>query len=277
MDTKHRAFHTNMSLASLLCLACGLAACTTTEADKGGGGGGDDGSGGGGGAIGSAETDGTLCPLPVQPMMTDFTYAGEGADTTAVNFGDSTTLSGTTYVYPTSGDYPVTSDVTDSNWHISGTLGDYTGFGLVFFNCSRLDASAYKGISFTISGSVPQGSQVTMRVATLNNAITSAWLLEHNDTEVKEGDPGRCVPTSGTNRYDQPTCADAAKNIPVTAEPTTVEVEWADFTGGKPEPGVTPGDIVRISWFFPPPTGAGTANPTPYEADIVIDDLSFIP
>jgi hypothetical protein len=82
-------------------------------------------------------------------------------------------------VYPTSGSWPITSDVTGNNWHISGTIGDYSGFGLGFDGCSRVDASAYRGISFTISGSVPMGNMVTLGMGTLNDTIAPSWLNAH--------------------------------------------------------------------------------------------------
>jgi hypothetical protein len=80
----------------------------------------------GGGSTGTGGTSagsGILCPV-LQALITDFTYAGT-ADTTQVRF---TNLGGGgEYVYPFSGgSYPLTSDVTQNNWHISGTIGDYS-------------------------------------------------------------------------------------------------------------------------------------------------------
>jgi hypothetical protein len=225
---------------------------------------------GAGGSSGSTQTDGVQCPVLTGALITDFT------DTSADGgAADSTTLAVGEHVYPTSGQYMVTSDVTQNNWHLSGTLGDYSGFGLDLINCSRIDASAYRGIQFTISGSVsaPSASIVTLGVGTLNNAISSDWLSSHGGSS---GGPGRCLPKSGTNQYDQPDCKDAKKDIPVTALPTVQRVLWTDFTGGNPEPGVTPTDIISIYWYFPNPTGVGTAAVVPYHADIVIDDLQFI-
>jgi hypothetical protein len=232
---------------------------------------------GAGGSTGFTGNDGVACPVLTNALITDFTYTPvDGGATDFVHFGDSSTLAGTESVYPASGNYPVTSDVTQSNWHLSGTLGDYSGFRLNIDNCSRIDASAYSGIQFTISGSVPQGNIVTLGMGTLKNTIASDWLIANADTGAKPSDPGRCVPTSGTSRYNQPTCADAKKDISVTATPTVVKVLWNDFTGGKPEPNVTPADITSIYWYFPNPTGVGTTSVVPYSVDIVIDDLQFI-
>ena len=276
------------SLLVMLCIGGALVACTTQEATPGGTGGkgaatGTGGSTAGtGGSVGSAETDGIMCPLPTAPLITNFTYVVGDAGATAtdtVHFGDSTTLGGSEFVYPTTGTYLVTSDVTQNNWHISGTLGDYSGFGLFFDNCNRVNASAYRGIQFTISGSVPQGGMITLGMGTLNNVIASSWLMSHGDTTAKVGDPGRCTPpVTAANKFVQTTCADATKAIPVTATPTVQQVLWNQFTGGKPDPlGVTPTDIISFYWFFPPPVGAGTPTPMTYPVDIVIDDLSFVP
>jgi hypothetical protein len=51
---------------------------------------------------------------------------------------------------------------------------------------------------------------------------------------------------------------------------------WTDFSGGKPETGVKPSDIISIHWFFPNPDGITSGSPTPYKVDLTLDDLSFI-
>jgi hypothetical protein len=232
---------------------------------------------GGGGAGGASSTgDGVAC-LPVTvPLITDFTYMADGGSTTSVQFGDdTTTFSGNEYVYPTSGSYVVTSDVTGNNWHISGTIGDYSGFGLSFDGCNDVDASAYKGISFTISGSVASGNFVTMDVGTLNDTVAASWLNAHGGTATA-GAPGSCIPISGTSVYSQASCADPTDTIPVTSTPTTINLMWSDFSGGKPEASVDPSGILTILWYFPPPLGAGTSSVMTYTADITIDDLKFI-
>ncbi len=233
--------------------------------------------GGGGGAGGASSTsDGVAC-LPVTvPLITDFTYAPDGGSTTSVHFGDdTTTFSGSEYVYPTVGAYQPSSDVTGNNWHISGTIGDYSGFGLSFDGCNRVDASAYRGISFTISGSVASGNFVRMDVGTLDDTPAASWLNANGSTVAPDA-PGRCLPTLGTNAYIQASCADPLDTIPVTSTPTTINVLWSDFSGGEPEASVDPSGILTILWFFPPPPGAGTSGVTPYNADITIDNLTFI-
>jgi hypothetical protein len=260
-------------------LACGLVACSSQETHSGGTGGSGGvgggttapaGTGGAGtaGTTGAVSTDGKLCLGPTQALITDFTYAG-GTDTTQVHFGDSTTLGGGEYVYPTGTDsYPLTSDMSASNWHISGTVGTYSGFGLYFDNCSRIDASAYTGISLKISGDAGPYGGVTFGVDTLEDSITAAWLNSHGSTGATN--PGRCTPPADPtlNQWSQSACANPTASIPVTATPVTQTVLWTDFSGGKPSD-VNPGDIIGIHWVF-------TWGGTPYPVDITIDDLSFV-
>ena len=277
MNTILRVGTISGSLLAVLYLGGGPVACTTQEAGGTGGsvgtGGSTVGSGGSGGAgtTGSAATDGTAC-LPIgTALITDFTYAPSDASATAtdkVRFGTSGTLEGGTAVW-TNATTPLTSDVTQNNWHISGNIENYSGFNLYFDNCSRIDASAYKGISFKISGSLGGGSLV-MGIGTLNDAVAASWLISKGDTNAKATDPGRCLPTSGTNKYDQQTCADSTKAISVTTTLTPVSLTWTDFTGGKPVSYVEPKDIISIYWYFVWSSGS-------YPVDIVIDDLTFIP
>lgn len=283
-----------LSLVVLL-VGGGLVACTSQAVSTGTGGSVGTGSGGstssggttgsGGTAGGYATNSGVLCPTPAQALITNFTYTpGEAGTnpTDSVHFGDdSTTFSGSEYVYPTSGDWVITSDVTGGNWHIKGTVGTYSGFGLSFDSCSRLDASAYSGISFTLGGTVgapgTAANTITMGIGTLPDTIAASWLDTHGvDGGTGTVPPGACVPTSGTNQYSQSTCADPTEVIAVPATATLQTLTWASFTGGKPMP-VVPSDILTVYWFFPPPAGAGTTTPTTYTVDITIDDLTFTP
>ena len=234
--------------------------------------------GGGDGGATITGDDGTLCPTPAAPLITDFTYAapeGGTASTTEVHFGSGYgVLAGGEYVYPTSGTSPLTSDVSQSNWHISGTVGDYSGFGLYFDECNRLDASKYHGISFKISGALGstngQPNNLTLSVGTLNDTLAPAWINTHGGNST---DPGRCIPTSGTSQYAEEGCSNPTETIVVTDTPTVVNILWSDLVGGSPEVNVaTPSEITHISWTLP-----WTSGGTPYPVDFVIDDLSFIP
>lgn len=243
-----------------------------------------------------------VCPaLQQAPLLTDFTFAVPGAaDAGATDggaadaapnpapvanpmlgidamFGDFySTLSGGTFRYPSAGNYPVASDVTMDNWHLSGNIGDYSGFGIYITGCNVINAAAYDGISFTVRGSVAMGNTLTFSVGTSANDITHLWLnanVPANATMPVPANSGRCIPTMG--QYDG-SCAAPTYTVPVTATDQTITVLWSQLVGGRPQPSVDPAEITSIGWIFPNPVGAGTATPTVYAADVVIDNLSFV-
>jgi hypothetical protein len=238
---------------------------------------------GGSAPVGTAGSTGTLpvataCPVPTTPLITDFAYTAVDAGVVApteVSFGDfKTTLSGGTYIYPDSAaaaQPALTSDITAGNWHISGTVGTYSGLGLYLNGCALLDASAFKGIKMTISGSVPAPNTLNLSVGTAADTISTAWYTKYTVP------PATVTPTFGTcspptsNQYDQ-SCSAPSKVIPVTATATTVTILWADLTGGKPQASVDPKSLTGLSFYF---TWNGSSS-TAYPVDIVIDDLSFV-
>jgi hypothetical protein len=280
-----------ISLGSLLSIGLAVvvtAACTSGgEGDDTTGGDGDgDGTGGTsgdgdgtGGTTGDGDgTGGTTgdgdwaaCLPALEADFLDFTYdatamGGAGPQSTTVGeFGDyTTTFSGGTFVYPLPG---ITSDVTGSDWHMSGTVDNYAGFGLFFANCHLLDASAYSGIRLTISGDA--GGAITAIVGTAANEITADWLNENtNPAEVVVG-AGRCTPATG--QYDG-TCGAPSYTLPaVTDTPQTIDIMWEDLAGGSPMGSLNPAEITFITWIFTWADGA-----TPYDVDITVDDISFI-
>jgi hypothetical protein len=256
---------------------------TTTSSSSGGG----SSTAVGGTTSAAGAATGPVACLPPKGLITDFTYTptkadGTASSTTQVDFGDYTSsYSGGTFIYPTTGTYPLTSDVTQSNWHITGTVGDYSGFAFFNGGCTKIDASAFKGISFVISGSVATGTTtantVTLTVGTAANDITGEWLNAHKAaaTDADVYNFGRCTPASA-NKYDG-TCGSPSKTFAVTSSPTTVTVLWADLTGGKPQAGVTPSELTSIGFFVPPPVGVGTASVSTYAVDITLDDMQFVP
>jgi hypothetical protein len=166
--------------------------------------------------------------------------------------------------------------VTGNDWHISGTVSDYSGFNLYFDNvnsCNKVDASAFSGMTFTIWGSTAS-MMITMGISTLDDAVAYGWLDAHDAGSATPA-PGNCIPTSGTNQYYHPGCADPTYAFAVTgtqAAPQTVTVHWTDFTGGQPTAAVTPTGILSVYWNVPWSTGA-----TSYPVDIHIDNLAFLP
>src|SRR5580704_3666774 len=291
---------TNLRVENLLAIlfaGCGLIACTSTAATPSGTGGtgtGTGGTGAGGSGTGSGGTtgtggasayatnSGTPCNPPATTgLITNFTYMpGEASapDMTQVPFGDNkTTLSGGEFTYNS-----LTGDVTGDDWHITGTVDNNSGFNLYFSTmsaagatvaCNLIDASAFKGISFTIWGTTT-GNMITLDMSTLGDSVAYGWLDSKDAGSPTMPTPGTCTPTSGVNQYYHPGCGDPLYSFAVTgtqAAPQTVSVLWNDFTMGQPTAGVTPNGITSILWTVP-----WTASSTPYAVDIHVDNISFI-
>jgi hypothetical protein len=261
------------------------------------------GTGGGGGASGSTGTGGSgggggasgdplavACPTPKAALITDFSTPN--ADGKSLSFGNYTDeFSGALFQYPET----LVADYSKGDWHITGTVNNYAGVGATLMVnvpnpadatmpvatvCTKFDASAYKGISFKVSGTVPGGESMNtlyVWVSTAANDIASAWKNAHKDppTEPDEHNFGRCIPAS-SNQYDG-TCQNAEKAFPVSATPTTVTVLWTDMAAlGKPTMGLAPHELVAFGFRLPNPTAVGMPAVVPYEVDITIDDLKFV-
>jgi hypothetical protein len=277
------------NLLGILFVGCGLVACTTQAANPSGTGGtgagtagtvGTGGSSSGGGVTGAGGTSGFatntgIACLPPDPtgLITNFTYApGDAAPvTTQVPFGVSgTTLSGGEDAFGS-----LTSDVTASDWHISGSIADFSGWNLYFTNlnmCNKVDASGFTGISFTIWGTTTN-NMITFGMGTVPDSVAYGWLDSKDAGSPATPTPGTCTPTAGTNQYYHPGCGDPTYVFGVTGTqtaPQTVSLTWAQFTGGLPIAGVTPGQILSIYWSVP-----FTAGGAAYAVDLHIDNLTF--
>jgi len=242
-------------------MAFGLIACTTSEAAQDG-------------ATAPADTAtaisglGTLCAPPAQ-VLTDFTSVLTDAGTapTDPRFGTSGYLQGGLSFYPST----LKSDLSQNSWHITGTVDNYAGFGLYFDNCDRVDASQFKGIQFTVSGTV--SGAMTFGVGTAGNTASGAWMLANGKTAAKTTDVGRCTPTSDTNNiYYTPGCTPSSTTFTVPAVPAAQSVAWTSLTGGAPEASVNPKEITSVYWAF-----AWQDKGTPYAIDFTLDDIKFIP
>lgn len=226
--------------------------------------------------VGPDTSDAIACPTPEDALILDFTYNPEG-DGIQASFGDFTeTFSGGTFVYPSAEQmtmYALTSDVTADNWHITGTVGDYSGFGLYFENCTKFDASTFDGIQFTISGDVGMGTTLDFRVGTAANTVSHEWLHDNGQTD-EPPNFGRCIPP-GANQYDG-SCSEPSVKVTVTDTPSTITILWDELEGGSPDATVTPSELTSIAWSLPAPAGVGTEGVTTYSVDLVIDDLRFV-
>jgi len=265
-----------LPVALVATLNCGSSNDTNTTGTAGSGGHGGSTGGGGTGGTGSGNFP-TCTPVVVQSGMAniqDFATT-TGADAT---FQFNGMMGGGTFIYPSAAtetdQMGLTSSVAAGNWHITGLVKKYAGFGL-YLSC-KTDMSAYSGLSFDIqgtftangmgTGAVPAAS-VTMSVGDAQTDVDSA----HNASPPSWG---TCVPATG-NQYDG-TCAAASKAIPLTGAAVTQTVHWTDLTGGKKVGGtnLSPDatQVTSIAWALPW-SGDGAAQ---YTVDITVDNIKFI-
>ncbi len=211
--------------------------------------------------------------IPPADLISDFTSNDAG---TVTVFGSwSQSIFGGVYIYPATPSptdpcagaapqYPLTSDTSSGSWHITGTVGTYSGGGM-WFSCNTgtssapayadsctIDATGYTGISLTVSGSGGPISVLVTQPSTMKVETDSA------------GGPKNC----GTCPAD--TCGKGV-SVPVSSTPNTVNLTWAQL-------GVTdPSAITAIAFSLPDPYSYATNPPvaTPYSVDLTIDDWRF--
>jgi hypothetical protein len=220
---------------------------------------------------------------PTSALISDFTAPDAGSPTVFGGWGQS--IFGGTYVYPANPtnpsdpcaaaapQFPLTQDWVGNGWHITGQVGTYSGGGL-WWGCNTgttaspvnttctIDASAYTGISFTVSGNP-------------GPVVGDAGL---GAISVSVGDPSTTKPSmdSAGNPKDCGTCTastcGSSVQVPVGSTPTTVTLTWAQL-------GVTtPNAITQISFSLtvPPNMNWTTGiSSSPYAVDITVDDLRF--
>jgi hypothetical protein len=266
-----------------------VAALATVNCGGDGGSGGTAGTGGSAGTGGGAGTggSGTISCTPVSPTAAESTimdWETVAAGATTSSFGNymAGTYGGGTFEYPG----PAAGATCDpaihlcpnfdgKSWHITGTVHDYSGFGIYFTTGVIWDVSMFTGISFDISGTftVATGSapaaEVTLNVVDLPHEVDSAHTRDHRLT------CGTCVP-GNADEYDG-TCVAPFKVITLTSTPTPTMLPWIDISGGRRPPSFTgespdPTKISHISWVLPW-NGAGSS---PYMVDIVIDNLKYL-
>jgi len=169
-----------------------------------------------------------------------------------------------TYVYPfipeaCSGQppptYPLTATVVNGELRVTGTVGGYSGFGIWLGQCI-VDMSSYSGISFRMTGNAGPGP-VVFRVFTNSNVEPNACLAGKGACD--EATVGACA-ASAVNL--------SSVTLPAPATPGVFQIPWSAFTGGLPEPGVDPREVVQMSWDF-----YWAELTLPYEVDVIIDDV----
>jgi hypothetical protein len=210
---------------------------------------------------------GLACPPVAHELISDFTF-GAGANPTGLTLAADASFAGGTFFYP-EGMPGLTSDITGGDWHLSGTVGSVSGFGLYLSGCRQIDASAYNGFVFDLWGRIASGGSLVFFVGTAAQQVSDVWLNDNKASPTDADEPpnlGRCIPTA--SRYDG-TCREPRVTLPVTETRTEVRVLWQDLVGGCPQASVDASEITAIAWYFPQATSGS------YSIDVHIDDLRF--
>ena len=254
-DLTRRVFQ----LVVLLSAGAMSVGCSSSGAKGGTGGssatGGKGGSGGGGGAAGAgrmcgspADAGGVCAAAPCDGVIaSDFSALDAGE----VPYG-LTTWPGP-FIKPT---YTTDNGTLNIGADFPQTAGpQYIGTTLYFLSC--LDASAFTGVEFTISGSVTSACQL----------IFAANDAEHDDVGTDMA-KGKC--DAGSKCY----APNMAVPMAVTSTPTTMRIPW--ITGSSvPDVPLDPSQLVGVQWQFtigPAPDGGTPQNCT---ADLHITNVKF--
>ena len=228
---------------------------------------------------------------PPAALISNFTIPSGSTATTPPVFGTwSQSVYGGAYVYPTTAaacgtgtvsSYPLTQTVAGGDWNITGTVGTYSGLGLwwqcntgttaapTYAGACTIDASAYTGISLTISGSIGPIASGTGTVQLTIQVSTPSTTAPATDSAGNPKNCGTCVATTTAP------CGANSVTVPVTSTATTVTFTWAQL-------GVTtPAAITGISFGFTDPCSLNNGytttpcTPTTYPVNITLTNIQF--
>jgi hypothetical protein len=149
----------------------------------------------------------------------------------------------------------VDNTVADPALHLAATVttGGYSGYVMWFGPC--VDASAYSGISFDISGSL--------------GGATLAFQVQMNDDYPIDVANKKGACTGGS--WTQTACWNNRAAVTVTADPTTVSFTWAELTGGYPTTPIDPRQLLGIQWE------ANCSGAAACVVDLTLDNVQFTP
>jgi hypothetical protein len=241
--------------SGLVCLSEICVKPTTAAGDAGGAGIGAGGSDGvaatGGSALGMACAAATTMVAPSDGLIADFAGPDGGLE-----------INGVVFTYPFGSASTPAHGLLDGALHVTEDAPAtsaiaYLGFGVGFKDC--VDATAFTGVSFTISGSF---SGCTMQYATGD--------VEHQDSTTDS-----YFATGPAGSYPPQTTLTADE---LTAAPRTLMMPFTGSTiFGSPQTPLDKTKLVLVLWQFTVPAAAATADAAPAAcvADITIDNVSF--
>src|SRR5664279_3618423 len=193
---------------------------------------------------------------PTMAALLDFNAVMAGA--TRAQFGDFfAAFSGGTYEYPAAA---IVSDFSGMTWHMTGTVADYSGFGL-YFVC-KANLSAYTGLQLDIGGTFTSNGMGDGGIPAPRVTVGLAQVADQLDT-AHAG-----MPSWGTCTAN---CNSPSRAINLGATPVTVNLPWTSFSGGTPVGALDPTAITSVFFSFPW-SGASTSQ---YTVDVTIDNIMF--
>jgi hypothetical protein len=201
---------------------------------------------GGGGAGGNSGQLACVGSAPTTPLLTGSTASPVGGTFTFA----ASTLTAPTVTPTLASDGSIQSlQVTAAPGTTTDPFNAYSGFGLYFSKPACVDASAYSGVQFTVSGSLGTCSLNVFTSISEDSAMASA------------GPVGRCTATSCVSPYSAPLGL-GTNVVPFTA-----------MSGGTPDPTVDASALLNVGWTLNVPTDGVTA---PCTASFTISDVSFV-
>jgi len=203
------------------------------------------------GSSGSGGTGGTGMTVACEPEAPPSAYISDFSDwANMTSWGASDALTGKSFKY--NGENTTTwafeLDAALQNMHVTGTVMDYAGFGMSFDIC--VDATAFTGIQFDLWGT----------------STSTVFQIQTSEDQNKAYDDPKAVCDVAVSGE----CAIPASRIQtVMTEQTTVQLPFADFSGGVPVSTVSTNQLIGLQWQFE----CGNAEGCP--VDVRIDNVTF--
>lgn len=254
-DLKRRGLQIVVLLAAgAMSVGCSSSNATTgTGGSNGSGKGGSSSGGGGAGGSGrmcgeSGNADAGICQVaPCDGVIATFSSADGG-----IPIMGGLTNWGGAFNRPT---YSIDGgNLTIMETASQGDSPQYVGVTLYFFSC--VDASAFSGVEFTVSGSVSDSCQL----------VFGANDVAHDD---HSQDPkGTC--DAGSSCYSP----NMVVATPITSTATSVKIPWI-MGGSVPDVPLDPSKLTGVQWQFtinPTPDGGTSADCT---AQLQLSDVKF--
>jgi hypothetical protein len=232
-------------------LVCLSQICVQPAAAGAGGGAGSGGVGGGNGGAGARPcTPATTLPAPAGGLIASFMGPDGGVD-----------LGGGLFVYPSNSTAAPQVGTEGGAFHVTENqaataAAQYVGGGLYFTSC--IDASAFSGVAFSVSGAF---SGCSMQFATGD--------VEHQDPTATPGF-GTGIPGA----YPPQTSISAGE---VTVAPQVVKAPFGPTSiPGYPATPLDPQKVIFVLWQLTiPPATPTDGAPAACTADLTIDDVKF--